>query len=240
MKPAMRPITMRGVRKRFGAVEALSGVDLEVGSGEIVALLGANGAGKSTLVRIAATTVIPDAGAVEIGDYDAVRFPEQARSRTGVVLNEERSFYWRLSGRDNLEFFAALHGLGKRAARARALDALAAVNLVEVADRRVDRYSSGMRARLGLARALLGQPAILLLDEPTRSLDPAASVAVRGLVRALAAERMTGVLFVTHDLHEAAEVASRVVILARGRITATVDGDTDAESLERLFLEATG
>jgi ABC-2 type transport system ATP-binding protein len=236
----MAGIRMEGVTKRFGPVEALAGVDLEVSAGQVVALLGANGAGKSTLVRIVATTVIPDSGTVEVAGCDAVAHPADARARTGVVLNEERSFYWRLSGRDNLEFFAAFHGLGRRAARARATEALEAVDLVAVAERRVDRYSSGMRARLGLARGLLGRPSVLVLDEPTRSLDPTASIAMRRLVCELASARHAAVLFVTHDLHEAAEVASAVVIMVRGRIGARVEGQTDAATLEQLFVAATG
>jgi ABC-2 type transport system ATP-binding protein len=236
----MPGIRMRGVTKRFGSTEALRGVDLDVEPGQIVALLGANGAGKSTLVRIAATTVIADEGTVEIGGCDALTHPASARAQAGIVFNEERSFYWRLSGRENLEFFAALHALGRRAARGRVDEALEAVDLADVGDRRVDRYSSGMRARLGLARALLGRPAVLLLDEPTRSLDPLASIAVRQLVRRLALVPGAAVLFVTHDLHEAAEMASNIVILAHGRVGARVDGGMTATALEQLFVEVTG
>jgi len=229
---------MQGVTKRFGTMQALTGVDLQVPPGQVVALLGANGAGKSTLVRVAATTVIADEGTVRVGGWDVATSAGRARSRIGVVLNEERSFYWRISGRDNIEFFAALHGLGRRAARERAQEALEDVDLVEVADRRVDRYSSGMRARLGLARSLLGRPDVLLLDEPTRSLDPGASIAIRQVVLHLTEVRNAAVLFVTHDLHEAAEVASQVVILSRGRIVASIAGGTDAGTLERMFLES--
>ena len=230
---------MAGVRKRFGPVEALRGVDLAVAPGTVLALLGPNGAGKSTLIRVAATTVLPDAGTVKVGGYDVVHHPTKARARLGIVLNEERSFYWRLSGRENLRFFVAFHGLRGRAAAERVEEVLAAVGLDEPADRRVDRYSSGMRARLGLARGLLGRPDVLLLDEPTRSLDPAASIAIRELVRKLADARGAAVLFVTHDLHEAAEVASSIVVLHAGQVVAEAEGGTDAAALEQLFLEGT-
>jgi ABC-2 type transport system ATP-binding protein len=232
-------IHLEGVSKRFGAVVALHSVDLHVEPGEVVALLGANGAGKSTLVRIGATTVIPDSGRVEVGGWDALAHPTAARSATGVVLNEERSFYWRLSGRENLEFFAALHGLRRRDAGPRVREALADVDLVDVGDRRVDRYSSGMRARLGIARALLGRPEVLLLDEPGRGLDPIAALDLRRMVLDLAERRRVSVLFVTHDLHEAAAVATRVVVIAAGRVGAVVAGGVDAAGLERAFLEAT-
>jgi ABC-2 type transport system ATP-binding protein len=219
---------------------ALSGIDLEVDPGMVVALLGANGAGKSTLVRIGATSVIPDAGRVEIGGWDALAHPGAARAVTGVALSEERSFYWRLSGRDNLEFFAALHGLRRSQARARVGECLADVDLLDVAERRVDRYSSGMRARLGIARALLGRPSVLLLDEPSRSLDPVAALELRRMVMRLALMRRTAVLFVTHDLHEAAAVAEKVVLVATGRVAAVIGGPTDAATLERAFIETVG
>jgi ABC-2 type transport system ATP-binding protein len=228
---------MVGVTKRFGDVDVLRGVHLEVPAGRIVALLGLNGAGKSTLVRTAATTVLPDEGTVHVGGWSVHTDAEQARTQTGLVLNEDRSFYWRLSGRQNLEFFSALHALGRADARRRVQEAIEAVDMGGFADRRVDRYSSGMRARLGLARALLGRPRVLLLDEPTRSLDPVSSIAIREMVLRLANERMAAVLFVTHDLHEAAQVASKVAFLVGGRIVREVSGETDAEALERTFID---
>lgn len=233
----MPGILARGVVKRFGPISALDGVDVEVAPGQVVALLGSNGAGKSTLVRILATTVIPDAGQVEIGGWDVVSASARARAAAGLALGEERSFFWRLSGRDNLEFFAALHGMRRRQARERAAQALVTSGLGDLGDRRVDRYSSGMRARLGLARALLGEPSVLLLDEPTRSLDPLATIEIRNLVLDLAAQRSMAVLFVTHDLHEAAAIAKHVVVLAGGRVAAVVVGETDATSLERTLVE---
>jgi ABC-2 type transport system ATP-binding protein len=176
---------------------------------------------------------------VVIGGWDALAHPAAARAATGVMLNEERSFYWRLSGRANLEFFAALHGLRRRDARPRVEEAIADVDLVAVADRRVDRYSSGMRARLGIARALLGRPAVLLLDEPGRGLDPIAALELRGMVLDLAGRRRVSVLFVTHDLHEAAAVATRVVVIAAGRVAAVIPGGADAAALERALVHAT-
>lgn len=234
----MTGISILGVTKRFGTTDALRGVDLEVAPGQVVALLGSNGAGKTTLVRIGATTVIPDSGSVHIAGLDAIASPAKARSRTGVVMSDERSFYWRMSGRANLEFFASLHGLGRREARARALEVLEAVEFPGDPDVRVDRYSSGMRARLAVARGLLGRPVVLLLDEPSRSLDPVAALSLRNLVLDLATTRNTAVLFVTHDLHEAAAVASVVVAIMRGQVAATIEGPTDASTLEKIFIEA--
>lgn len=230
-------LKVRGLRKQFGELHALQGIDLEVPWGDIVAVLGPNGAGKSTMLRILGTTVLPDAGHVEVAGHDVVTHPDAARRSLGLVLGEERSWYWRLSGRDNLEFFAALHGLHRRAAVARASEVLRAVDLQGVATRRFDRYSSGMKARLSLARALLHEPPVLCLDEPTRTLDPVAAVAFRSLVRGQA-DSGRAVLFTTHDLHEAAAVASRVVVIVGGRVAATVDDRPDAARLEHILIDA--
>ncbi len=231
-------LVTRGISKAYGSLVALDGVDLEVRPGAVVALLGANGAGKSTLIRCFATSIVPDSGHIEVDGVDIVADPGRARSKVGLVLADERSFFWRLSGRRNREFFAALHGLRRAEAAQRASEALEAVNLAEVADRRVDRYSSGMRNRLAIARALLGKPSALLLDEPTRSLDPASSLGVRDLVCTLASERRVAVLVASHDLHEASAIATEVVILVRGRIASRIPGGGDAASLEAALVEA--
>lgn len=234
------PVFARGVRKHFGSTEALRGVDVTVDEGEIVVLLGPNGAGKSTLMRILATAVIADAGTVRVGGVDVVADPRGARANLGIVLADERSFYWRLSGQANLEFFASLHGMRRREACVAASAALASVGLAEAGGRRVDRYSTGMRARLGLGRALLGNPRVLLLDEPTRSVDPIGTLAVRELVVATAKDRRVSVLFATHDLHEAAAVADRTLVLVAGQVARTLEQGHDAAALEAVLVEATG
>ncbi|HEV2810944.1 MAG TPA: ABC transporter ATP-binding protein [Acidimicrobiales bacterium] len=234
-----RGVRVAGLEKSFKGLVALRGIDLEVPWGGIVALLGPNGAGKSTLLRILGTTVLPDGGRAEVAGHDVVDDPWAARRCLGLVLGEERSWYWRLSGRDNLQFFAALHGLNRSAARARAAELLEDVALTDAADRRFDRYSSGMRARLSLARALLCEPPVLLFDEPTRTLDPVAASSFRGEVRRQADEGRA-VLFATHDLHEAAAVASRVVVMVGGSVVVTTDDPSDAAGLEDLLVTAVG
>lgn len=230
-------IQVTALEKDFDGHVALRGIDLEVPWGGIVALLGPNGAGKSTLLRILGTTVLPDQGRALVAGHDVVADSAAVRRCLGLVLGEERSWYWRLSGRENLQFFAALHGLRRNAARARVTELLADVGLMEAADRRFDRYSSGMRARLSLARALLREPPVLLLDEPTRTLDPMAASSFRQEVRRQA-EAGRAVLFATHDLHEAAAVASRVVVMAGGEVVATADDPSDAATLEDMLVEA--
>jgi ABC-2 type transport system ATP-binding protein len=234
----MSGIVMRGVSKRFATTDAVLGVDLEVPVGHVLALLGSNGAGKTTLIRMGATTVTPDTGSISIAGIDAIASPSKARQQTGVVSSEERSFYWRLSGRQNLEFFASLHALGRKEARARVVEALEIVGFPGDPDLRVDKYSSGMKARLALARGILGRPRILLLDEPSRSLDPAAAFELRKLIADLAGSQGVAVLFVTHDLHEAAALANSVVVMRKGEVVARVDGPTDAATLERHFVSA--
>ena len=233
-----RGIEVRGLRKRFGAVEALKGIDLDVRTGEIVTVLGPNGAGKSTFMRILATTVLPDEGSVYVAGYDVVKNSADVRRSTGLTLGDERSWYWRLSGRQNLEFFAALYGYRRRDAAERTTELLQIVGLTNAGDRRFDGYSTGMRMRLSLARALLPNPTILLLDEPTRSLDPVAAVSFREHVIALCREKQMAVLYTTHDLHEAAAVADRLVVLAQGRIVQELAPGTDPKILEQALLSA--
>jgi ABC-2 type transport system ATP-binding protein len=229
---ATEGICARGLSRRFGAVVALEDVDLDVGPGEVVAVMGPSGAGKSTLLRVLATLVAPDAGTVTVAGADVAREGGDVRRAVGLVLGEERSWYWRLSGRANLEFFAALYGHDRAGARERAGALLERVGLGGgAADRRVGTYSSGMRARLALARGLLGDPRVLLLDEPTRSLDVGAADAVRALLREHVEEHRTAVLLVTHAAAEAAALAGRAVVLAGGRVVATHDGPLEAGAL---------
>jgi ABC-type multidrug transport system ATPase subunit len=236
----MQGIRVRELVKRYGQVQALDGVDLDVAPGTVVALVGPNGAGKSTLVRILATTVLPDAGTASIMGHDVVTEGARARDSLGLMLGNERSWYWRLSGGRNLEFFAALYGMRRSAAAARAEELFREVDLADVADRRVGEYSSGMRARLALARALLREPPVLVLDEPTQNLDPVAGANFRDIVLRLSEERGTAVLLTTHNLHEAAALAKEIVVLALGRVVSVSEAGANAADLEATLLSLTG
>lgn len=236
--PGGSGIVLSGVEKRYGSVVALRGVDLNVAPGQVHVLLGPNGAGKSTLVRILAAGLVPDAGTVTVGGIDALAEPRRARARVGLVLADERSFFWRLTGLQNLAFFASLHGFGRKEAVERGRAALDRVGMSGLAGRRVDRYSTGMKASLALARALLGDPTVLLLDEPTRSIDPIATAAVRDLVVGIARDDGAAVLFATHDLHEAAVVADDVSVLVDGSVATRVPGGAAAAALEVALLDA--
>lgn len=232
-----RGIVVRGLSKRFASVQALDSVDLEVAPGEIVTLLGENGAGKSTLLRILGTTVLADSGTAQVGGYCVEGQADGARSVTGLVSGDERAWYWRLSGRQNLEFFARARGIGRRSARSLTEALLHEVELEDAADRLVGQYSAGMRARLALARSSIGSPSVLLLDEPSRALDPVAARAFRERAGQLARDGRA-ILYATHDLHEAAALDARVVVLHRGKVAASTGPGSDAAALEDLILRS--
>jgi len=197
---------------------ALRGVDLHVKTGEIFGLLGPNGAGKTTLVKILSCLVLPDRGRALIGGCD-VRHENKVKPQLGLVHSDERSFYWRLSGRDNLRFFARLYDVPGRRIESRIDELLKKVNLVEAAPRRFSDYSSGMKQRLAIARALLHDPPILLMDEPTRSLDPSASLSLRALIRdELKGRDGKTILLATHNLREAEVLCDRTAILVEGTV----------------------
>ena len=199
-------------------IEALRGVDLEVADGEIVSLLGPNGAGKTTLLKILTCLVLPDAGTARVCGIET-QDERRVKPRIGLVQTDERSFYWRLSARQNLRFFARLYDVPASAADDRIGALLERLDLGGAADRPFSGYSSGMKQRVAIARALLHDPPVVFMDEPTRSLDPAATLEVRRFVldELRARDRKT-ILIATHDLSEAAAISDRVAILAGGRI----------------------
>ena len=233
----MAGISVRNIRKRYRDVQALDGISFDVGLGEIVALLGPNGAGKSTLIRILAGTVLADDGSATVAGHDVAG--PAARRSLGLMLGDERSHYWRLSGRRNLAFFAALAGLSRREGATQAQRLLEEVELAEAADRPVRGYSSGMRARLSLARALIADPPVLLFDEPTRNLDPLAASRFRETTTRLASARRAGILFATHNLQEAVAIADRILVFSAGRLVLEEEAHgTDPVRLEAAFIEA--
>jgi len=200
-------------------VEGLIDVDLDVRQGEIFGLLGPNGAGKTTLLKILACLILPTRGVAEVEGHSVAGGEALVKRSIGFVTADERSFYWRLSGMENLVFFARLYGLDARAARHRARELLRNMELEEVAGRQFMSYSSGMKQRLAICRALLHDPAIVCLDEPTRSLDPLAAKHLRAFIsRRLHAEGGKTVLLATHNLQEAEEMCGRLAILERGRV----------------------
>ena len=227
-------------RPRGRPVEALRGVDFTVSEGESVALLGPNGAGKSTLLKILCTVLVPDGGDVRVLGRGVDDAAADVRRSIGYVTSDERSLYWRLTARENVAFFAALSGEGRRSAVREADRVLRLVGLGERADRRVMNLSTGMRQRLGLARGLLGGPRLLLLDEPTRSLDPAATLRLEQELGRMRARLGLTVLFVTHDLEQARRLAGRALILRDGVIAGEARLDDPTRRIWRVRREAGG
>ena len=203
-------------RERFRAVD---GIDLTVQSGEIFGLLGPNGAGKTTTMKMLATLLLPTSGSIRVLGIDPLARPREVRARLGAMLSGERSLYWKLTARENLEYFAALYHVAPAETRPRIDRALVAVKLADRADDYVERYSTGMRQRLALARALLPDPPLVILDEPTVGLDPQASRDLRDRVRELRAQGRT-VLLTTHYMEEADQLCDRVAIIDHGKIVA--------------------
>lgn len=200
---------------------ALAGVSLSVAAGEAFGLLGQNGAGKTTLIRILTTALLPSGGAARVAGLDVVTEARAVRRRIGVITGEERSFYWRLTGRENLEFFATIGEVPARSRRTRITELLERVGLSADADRPVRTYSSGMRQRLGIARGLLTAPDVLFMDEPTRSLDPISARDVRALVREhVLGDPSRAVILATHSMAEAETLCGRVAFIRRGALVA--------------------
>lgn len=201
-------------------ITAVSDINLSIPQGELFGLLGPNGAGKTTLVKMLCTLILPSSGTAEVAGH-ALADTGAIRAAVGLVVSDERSFFWRLSARRNLDFFAAMHGLHGRAARARIDAVLEQVGLQEEAEQRFSHFSSGMKQRLAIARSLLHQPRILFLDEPSRSLDPTATRQLHDLLRQLVAGQEITVFLITHDLAEAEALCHRLALMHRGRIRAT-------------------
>ena len=199
---------------------ALKGVDLQVQRGELFGLLGPNGAGKTTLVKILSTLLLPTEGEARVGGLDVRKDANDVRKRVGVVLGGERALYWRLTARENLWYFSQLYDIDGATARERIEVVLKQVDLLDRGDDRIENYSKGMKQRLHIARGLLTEPDILLLDEPTIGLDPHAARSLRALVRKLVDEHGRTVVLTTHYLYEADELSDRVGILHQGRLIA--------------------
>lgn len=222
------------LRRPVGAAPtpAVADVSLEVYAGEFVGLLGPNGAGKTTLLKMLATLIIPDRGTATVGGHDVVTDAAAVRRVIAPVLANERSLYWRLTARENLDLFGTLLRLAPNDVPTRVSDALDVVGLSDTGPKLVGQFSAGMMQRLLVARALLGHPRVLLLDEPTRSLDPTAAQSFRSFLREeLADRRGCAVLIATHRTEEAFDLCDRVVVMNRGRVAASGRAEALAESL---------
>ena len=250
LEPAMNSIVFESVHKVFrqrgffflkqaAETHALKGISLTVSGGEVLGLLGPNGSGKSTTLKLISTMLLPDEGEVLVQGWDTRRHGQEVRRSVGFAVASERSFFPRLTVRENLEFFAALENVRRRDVSDRVESVLSGVSLNDVAGKQVMKLSSGMYQRLGIARAMIKKPAILLLDEPTRSLDAAAADGLWSLIQNLSVTGTT-VLLATHNFEEAAAVCDRVAMLKQGEVIAVKKtGNSPAEELRDFYLEMT-
>jgi ABC-2 type transport system ATP-binding protein len=200
-------------------VMALRGIDLDVVQGKCFCLLGPNGAGKTTLIKILSTLIIPDNGEATVNGYDVIKQPNRVKSSIGCVVSEERSFYWRLTGRQNLEFFACLNNIPRKEMNSRISEIVALTDLEKEIDFRFNTYSTGKRQMMAFARALLMNARTIFVDEPTRSLDPEAAQRVLRFLKHELVERQNRTVFwATHNLAEAQEFGDEVAVIKEGRI----------------------
>ncbi|MDQ1281416.1 MAG: transporter [Thermoproteota archaeon] len=226
---------LKGTKGPF--IEALRGIDLKIKEGEVFGLLGPNGAGKTTLIKILCTLVIHDEGEAYIYGLDVKKEPSKVLRNLQAVLPESRGFSWRLTGRQNLEFYSLLYGLRDREAKER-IDYL--LDFTGLKDRAYDgyqRYSTGMQRKLLLCRALLQDSHILLFDEPSAGLDPNSAAEFRSMLRRLSRDEKKTIFLSTHNLYEAQDICDRIAIIDRGIITAcdTPDNIRNMTVDEKVF-----
>lgn len=206
--------------KKGKATLAIERINFKVKAGEVFGLIGPNGAGKTTILKILSTLVWPTKGTAYINGYDILTQSERVKSSVGLISGDERSFYWRLTSRQNLEFYAAFYNIPPRDAKPM-VNSLMELLQIEAPDKRVGEYSTGMRHRLSIARSLLSNPPILLMDEPTKSLDPTSAHQLRLFIKeTLCGKQNKGVVIATHNLAEATEICDRIGIINQGRLLA--------------------
>ena len=240
MTPA---IETHNLTKTFNAFTAVDHIDLTVRKGEIYGLLGPNGAGKSTVIRMLCTLLMPTSGSASVDGYDVVRQGGDVRKRIGLV-SEKLIMYPRLTALENLMFFGKLYRIDRETLRKRSEDLLEMVKLTPFRDKLVGGFSSGMRQRVNVIRAILHDPDILFLDEPTTALDPQSTRFVRDLVKELR-QRGHTIVLTTHMMEEADELSDRVCIIDHGKVMAidtpqALKDKYSTNSLLEVFLELTG
>ncbi|MFQ6087697.1 MAG: ABC transporter ATP-binding protein, partial [Candidatus Methanofastidiosia archaeon] len=216
-KQSLKTRVKNFIQQNHETIKALDNVNIKIKKGEILGLIGPNGAGKTTLVKILSTLILPDEGTAMIDGHNVLNDGEFVRSKIGAITGEyTRTLYWRLSGRQNLEFFADLYNMEKDQRKERIEFLIKLLDLEEWEDELVMRYSTGMKHKLALARALINNPPILFLDEPTTGLDPKSSFEIRNFVKKELKDRT--VLWTSHYLHEIEEICDRVAMINDGKI----------------------
>ncbi len=238
----MEPIEVRSLSKSFTVKEgplfrktaktvtALDEVSFSVKKGEIFGLLGPNGAGKTTTIKTICTLIQPTSGEVYVNGHDVQKDSQRARQDLGVMLTGDRTLYWKLTGRENLEYFSALYHMDRKHAKERIHELLKLVGLEERQDTLVENYSTGMRMRLSFIKGILHEPPVLLLDEPTMSLDPQSARLIRETIQDLR-KQGHAILLTTHYMEEADQLSDRVAVIDHGKIIALAPPDELKKSM---------
>lgn len=234
-------------KERFAAVDKVS---IKVKQGEIFGILGPNGAGKTTFLKLLATLTLPSSGRALINGYDTVAQEKMVKSSIGVINSEERSFYWRLSGRRNLEFFARLYNLNSKQIQGKIEELAHLFGVCEILDARFGEFSSGTKQKIAIMRGLLHDPRILIMDEPTQNLDPSAVHSLHLIIKEkVVREQGRTVVLATQRLEEARELCHRVAIIDKGlirfcgtiaefqRIAGYNEVLTEPSSLKKIFIK---
>jgi ABC-2 type transport system ATP-binding protein len=236
-------ITIDNLKKSFGDVHAVNGLDLEIKEGELFGLLGPNGAGKTTAINIMVGLQDPTDGSVNVAGFDITKQPKKVHERIGMCPQEMAVFPF-LTGRENVEFYGGLHAMSKHDIKKSVSEFLDKVNLSEDADRKVKEYSGGMKRRISLISALIFDPDIAFLDEPSVGLDPASRRAVWDFIKGLKKENKT-IILTTHYMEEAEYLCDRIGIIEKGNLIALgtpedLMKENNAKNLEEVFLKLTG
>ncbi len=214
---------------------ALNNINMNVQLGDRIAFLGANGAGKTSLLKLIGGLLLPTKGNILINNYDTALHNLEARKSVGFILNEERSFYWRLTGKQNLAFFGTLDNIYGKQLKSKVDNLISVVGLESAADSLVGTYSSGMKQRLAIARGLLSDPKILVLDEPTRTLDPIAAEEIKQLLNKIYSEDDRILLIATHNLEEADTLCNRICIMKKGYVIVDEELKDIKQKTESLY-----
>lgn len=236
-------IVTQNLTKRFESLTAVDNLDLEIGWGELFGLLGPNGAGKTTTINMLCTLLDPTQGSARVGGHDVVSEPDKVREVIGVCP-QEPAYYDYLTGRENIELFGALHSIPKDELKKRVESLIEKIGMEDHADRKAGKYSGGMIRRVSTAMALINDPKIALLDEPTVAMDPTARREIWDFIKSLKAQGKA-IILTTHYMEEAEELCDRVGIIDEGKLIALGSPDElkqqhGAENLEEVFLKLTG